>query len=84
MRAVRRSITVVDMAVDDSSRVRSAALPLAMILDRELILSVQSAVVYSTRRVRKCSQLADHRRVIGGKDSIGAGRVSRLSLKKNY
>lgn len=39
---------VVDMAVDDSSRVRSAALPLAMILDRELILSVQSAVVCST------------------------------------
>lgn len=76
MRAMRRSITVVDMAVDDSPRVRSEALPLAIILDRELILSVQSAVVCSTGRVRKCSQLVDHRRVIGGKDSIGPGRVS--------
>jgi hypothetical protein len=67
MRAMRRSITVVDMAVDDSPRVRSEALPLAIILDRELILSVQSAVVCSTGRVRKCSQLVDHRRVIGGR-----------------
>jgi hypothetical protein len=53
-----------------------------MILDRELILSVQSAVVCSTRRVRKCSQLMDHRRVIGGQDSIGPRRVPRLSARK--
>jgi hypothetical protein len=41
MRAMSRSIMVVDMLADVSSRVRSRALPLATMLDMELIFVVE-------------------------------------------